>query len=69
MATLTLRTDKGSPLTHVELDANFSALDSDISAGVFDSGITVNGGIVVGPTGDVDISNGNLILRDGDIHV
>ena len=68
MATLTLRTTKGSPLTHVELDANFNALDSDISAGRFDSGITVNNGIIAGPTGDVDIQNGNLILRDGDIH-
>ena len=68
MATLTLRTDKGSPLTHVELDANFTALDSDISAGRFDSGLTVDGGIILAPTGDVDISNGNLILRDGDIH-
>ena len=68
MTTLTLRSVKGSPLTHVELDANFTALDSAISSGVFDSGIVVNdGGIVVG-NGDVDISNGNLILRDGDIH-
>ena len=68
MATLTLRTTKGSPLSHVELDANFTALDSDIGAGAFDSGITVNNGIIAGPTGDVDIQNGNLILRDGDIH-
>ena len=68
MTTLTLRSVKGAPLTHVELDANFTALDSAISSGVFDSGIVVNdGGIVVG-NGDVDISNGNLILRDGDIH-
>ena len=68
MTTLTLRSVKGAPLTHVELDANFTALDSDISSGVFDSGIVVNGGGIVVGDGDVDISNGNLILRDGDIH-
>jgi hypothetical protein len=32
MADLTLRTVKGSSLTHLELDANFTALDSDITA-------------------------------------
>jgi hypothetical protein len=66
MATLTLRQTKGAPLTHVELDANFTALDSDISNGVFDSGITVSNGIVVN-NGGVDVIGGNLTLRDGDI--
>ena len=31
MATLTLRTTKGSPLTFQEIDNNFSNLDSDVS--------------------------------------
>ena len=31
MATLTLRTTKGSPLTFAEIDNNFTALDSDVS--------------------------------------
>lgn len=31
MATLTLRTTKGSPLTFAEIDNNFTALDSDLS--------------------------------------
>jgi hypothetical protein len=30
MATLTLRTSKGSPLTFQEIDDNFSNLDSDV---------------------------------------
>ncbi len=36
MTTLTLRSTKGSPLTHQEVDDNFSNLDSDMidSAGV-----------------------------------
>jgi hypothetical protein len=67
MATLTLRQTKNAPLTHVELDANFTALDSDIGAGRFDSGIVVNNGIVAGPLGDIDLQTGDLILRDGDI--
>jgi hypothetical protein len=66
MAFLTLRQVKGDALTHVELDANFTALDSDIQAGVFDSGITVSNGISV--EGGVDINEGDLTLRDGDIY-
>ena len=62
MANLTLRLTKGSPLTHAELDANFEALN----AGSFDSGLEVDGGIVVN-SGDVDIVDGDLILRNGDI--
>ena len=65
MANLTLRQVKGEALTHIELDANFTALDSDIKAGVFDSGITVNNGISVG--GGIDLIDGDLNLRDGDI--
>lgn len=65
MATLTLRSTKGAPLTHIELDANFTALDSDIGAGIFDSGISVSGGAIF--NGDVDIQQGDLILRNGDI--
>lgn len=67
MATLTLRGTKGSPLTHVELDANFVALDSDFRGGQFDSGIEVSGGLVLSD-GDLDIVDGNLVLRNGDIH-
>ena len=77
MANLTLRqtapgspkpniTYKGSPLSHVELDANFTALDSAISGGSFDSGLEVSGGINVN-TGDLVLNNGNLVLNDGDI--
>ena len=67
MADLTLRRVKNAPLTHNELDDNFLALDSDISAGVFDSGLSVSGGIVVNP-GDLELIDGNLILNNGDIH-
>ena len=31
MATLTLRTTKGAPLTFQEIDDNFTSLDSDLS--------------------------------------
>ena len=65
MANLTLRQVKGEALTHVELDANFTALDSDIKAGSFDSGITVIDGINV--EGGIDLVEGNITLRDGDI--
>ena len=67
MANLTLRGVKGSPLTHVELDANFAALDSDLRTGHFDSGIVVDNGIVV-DTGDLVVTEGNLVLENGDIH-
>ena len=63
-ATLTLRTlaragsvTKNAPLTHVELDANFVALDSAIGVPVFDSGLTVSEGIVVN-NGGIDIIEG-----------
>lgn len=59
MTDLTLRRVKGAPLTHNELDDNFTALDSSISAGIFDSGLSV--------AGDVNICPGDLILCDGDI--
>ena len=67
MAELTLRGTKGSPLTHVELDANFVALDSDLQKGHFDSGLDISGGIVVNE-GDLNLSTGNLVLTAGDIH-
>ena len=67
MANLTLRTTKGAPLTHVELDANFVALDSDLKAGQFDSGLGVGGGIIIND-GDLEVNQGDLILRTGDIH-
>ena len=72
-ATLTLRTltragsvTKNAPLTHVELDANFVALDSAIGVPVFDSGLTVSEGITVN-NGGIDIIDGDLTLRNGDI--
>ena len=67
MANLTLRTTKGSPLTHVELDANFVALNTELAAGNFDSGISVGGGAIIND-GDLEVNQGNLILRAGDIH-
>ena len=67
MATLTLRGTKGAPLTHVELDANFSALDSDIKQGNFDSGLEIQGGISV-DQGDLNLVEGNLVLAAGDFH-
>ena len=73
MATLTLRTltragsiTKNAPLTHVELDANFVALDSGGQNNIFDSGIVVSEGILVN-NGGVEIIEGDLTLRDGDI--
>ena len=73
MATLTLRTltragsvTKNAPLTHVELDANFVALDSASTNNVFDSGMVVSDGITVNNNG-IDIIQGDLTLRDGDI--
>ena len=73
MATLTLRTltragsiTKNAPLTHVELDANFVALDSGGQNNVFDSGITVSEGILVN-NGGINVIEGDLTLRDGDI--
>lgn len=66
MTTLTLRGVKGSPLTHNELDANFVALDSSISAGNFDSGIGVNSGGISINEGDLDLHDGDIILRHGD---
>ena len=73
MATLTLRTltragstTKNAPLTHVELDANFVALDSASANSVFDSGITVSEGILVN-NGGINVLEGDLSLRDGDI--
>ena len=60
MADLTLRRVKGAPLTHNELDDNFLALDSDIGAISFDSGLEING--------DLELVDGNLILNNGDIY-
>jgi hypothetical protein len=67
MATLTLRREKGSPLTHDELDNNFFALDSDTSHPSFDSGVYVGGGGIIINEGDLDLKDGDLILRNGDI--
>ena len=58
---------KGSPLSHVELDANFTALDSAFQSGSFDSGLSVEEGITIN-TGDLEISSGNMILNNGNIH-
>ena len=66
MATLTLRREKGSPLTHDELDDNFVSLDVAISNPQFDSGVVVNGGGILINEGDLDIVDGDLILRNGD---
>jgi hypothetical protein len=66
MATLTLRREKGSPLTHDELDNNFFALDSDNSHPSYDSGVIVGGGDIIINEGDVDIKDGDLYLRNGD---
>jgi hypothetical protein len=66
MATLTLRREKGSPLTHDELDDNFFALDSDTSHPKFDSGVYVGGGGIIVEEGDLDMKDGDIILRKGD---
>ena len=68
MTTLTLRSTKGAPLTHAELDANFTALSSAASTGSFDSGVVVGSGGVSVSSGDVSVASGDLILSDGDIH-
>lgn len=78
MANLTLRqtapgspkpniTYKGAPLSHVELDGNFTALDSSLSQGHFDSGIDVDGGIIIND-GGLTINDGDLVLNDANFH-
>lgn len=78
MANLTLRqtapgspkpniTYKGAPLSHVELDANFIALDSASGGGHFDSGIDVDGGIIIND-GGLTIDGGNVVLNDANFH-
>ena len=58
MATLTLRTSKGSPLTFQEIDDNFSNLDSDVGnidiSGTVDSAYVDNliPGLDAGSGGD-----------------
>ena len=53
MATITLRSAKGSPLTNNEVDANFTNLNSD----KYESGSNVTLGTVSGSTGTF---SGNL---------
>ena len=51
MATITLRSTKGSPLTNNEVDANFTNLNTDkaeLSGATFTGEITANGGIALG---------------------
>ena len=43
MATITLRSTKGSPLTNAEIDANFSNLNSGQTSGAAITGGTING--------------------------
>jgi hypothetical protein len=50
-----LRSDKGAPLTHPELDGNFSSLDSDIGQTLIDANAYVDSALsdidVMGATG------------------
>jgi hypothetical protein len=42
MAVLTLRTTKGAPLTHGELDANFIALDQQATSGAGSNAMVIS---------------------------
>jgi len=50
MATITTRSGKGEALTHTELDANFTNLNTEVTAAMPKAGGTFTGGIDV--TGD-----------------
>ena len=67
MATLTLRNVKGSALTHDELDSNFGALDSDITA----INTTIAGGVGLGADSvnsliDARIDSDTFVTLTGD---
>ena len=67
MATLTLRNVKGSALTHDELDSNFGALDSDITA----INTTIAGGVGLGADSvnsliDTRIDSDTFVTLTGD---
>ena len=74
MATIVLRNVKGSPLTHTELDANFSNINTDldlkapIASPVFTGNVTVGGDLAV--AGTVSYTNvTNLSVADTTIYV
>ena len=79
MTTIVTRTGKGSPLTHVEVDTNFTNLNTNkIETALTSANILIcnSGGVAagVGVTGDVTISNtgvttiGTGVIIDADIN-
>jgi hypothetical protein len=56
MATIVLRNVKGSPLTSVEVDANFTNLNNELATKLDGSGGTINSDLVI---------NGTLGIGDG----
>ena len=48
MATVTTRAGKGSPLTHAEVDANFTNINTEASAALPKAGGTMTGDISMG---------------------
>jgi hypothetical protein len=73
MATLVLRNVKGSPLTSVEVDANFTNLNDELatkldgSGGQIDSDLVINGTLGIGSgltTGDIDTDLSIDMLTD-----
>lgn len=62
MATIVLRNVKGSPLTSVEVDANFTNLNNELATKLDGSGGTINSDLVI--NGTLGIGSG---LATGDI--
>lgn len=62
MATITLRSIKGSPLTNVEVDANFTNLDND----KYESGDDANFGDIAS-TGEVTFSVASSVTAAGTV--
>ena len=80
MATLTLRTTKGSPLTNAEVDANFTALNTEVgtkltatsytAADVLSKLLTVDGtgsGIDADTLDGLNSATANTVSTDDDL--
>lgn len=67
MATITTRAGKGSPLTHAEVDANFTNINTEASAALPKAGGTMTGNINHGDNVKAQYGAGNdlQIYHDG----
>ena len=67
MATITTRAGKGSPLTHAEVDANFTNLNTQASAALPKAGGTMTGDISMGDSVKAQFGDSNdlQIYHDG----